>query len=336
MKQRTKIGVAVVIVALLLGLLLLRYWLTPKIEVVRPKFGDAVEAVYATGTVEPSVMLPIAPRVGARITALKADEGDSVHRGQMLAQLENAELRSMVAQLSAQEEFSRRDYMRYATLLKDRVIARQVYDRAKSAYDAARAATEAARAQAEYLTLVAPADGRIIKRDGEIGQFLPVNQPLFWLAENRPLRIAAEVDEEDIALVRVGQKVLIRADAFPARVFDAHVVAITPKGDPVARSYRVRISPDQVTPLRIGMTAETNIITRQKTHVLLIPAEAITDHAVWLVRNGRLARQKVQTGIVGRNEVEILSGLSEQNLLVAKPDTTLKEGGRVQTEMSGR
>ncbi len=307
------------------------YWFfkPQTVTVTHPAYGEAVQAVYATGTVEPVVMMPIAPRVGARLVSLQADEGDLVKKGQVLAQLESEDLKNSIAQLAAQEEFARRDYVRYAVMVKEGVIARQTYDRAKSAYDAARAATAAVRAQIGYMTLTAPSDGRIIKRDGEVGQFLPVNQPLFWLSRLSPLRISAEVDEEDISLVQVGQKVLIRADAFPGRVFKGEVKAITPKGDPVARSYRVRITFDQTSPLKIGMTAETNIVTRVKPRALLVPSSAVSDSAVWLVERGRLVRRPVTVGITGHNESEIVQGLAAGDTIVASPDASLSEGARV-------
>ena len=114
------------------------------------------------------------------------------------------------------------------------------------------------------MSLTTPADGQVIRRDGEVGDFIPSNQPFFYLAKSgSPLRISADVDEEDIPLIKAGDKVLIKADAFPDRVFDGQVSEITPKGDPVARSYRVRIALPPDTALKIGMTAETNIITKE-------------------------------------------------------------------------
>lgn len=298
----------------------------PIVSVVHPRIGPAVQAVYATGTVEPVVMMPIAPRIGGRIVSLEVDEGAVVHKGQVLARLESQDVRNAVAQLAAQEEFARRDYLRYSAMVKLGIIARQTYDRAKAAWETARAAVEAARAQADYMTLVAPTDGIVIRRDGEVGQFLPINQALFWLSCLSPLRISAEVDEEDISLVTAGQKVLVRADAFPGRIFSGHVQQVTPKGDPIARSYRVRITFDEKTPLQIGMTAETNIITRQNPRALLVPSAAVSGSHVWLLKGDRLVRRSVRVGVSGRDDTEILSGLSMADTVVAAADPSFQEG----------
>jgi RND family efflux transporter MFP subunit len=312
------------------------WWWTrpPQVEVVHPRFGPAVQAVYATGTVEPVVMMPIAPRLGARVVSLDVDEGTVVHKGQVLAHLESEDMRNNVAQLVAQEEFARRDLARYAAMVGQGIIARQTYDRAKAAWEAARAAADAARAQAGYMTLVAPADGRIIRRDGEVGEFLPINQPLFWLSCLSRLRISAEVDEEDISLVSIGQKVLIRADAFPGRIFNAHVQEITPKGDPVARSYRVRIAFDTDVPLQIGMTAEANIITHETSRALLVPAAAVSGDHVWVVAGGRLYRRNVQLGVTGRDLVEVRSGLSPTDAIAATSGGAFEDGQQIEPTLA--
>lgn len=305
------------------------------VRVIHPALGPAVQAVYATGTVEPTTMLPIAPRIGARITSLEVDEGESVVKGQVLARLENQDVENALNQLIAQEEFARHDYERYAALVKNGGIARQTYDKAKTTWLAAGAAVAAAKAQAQYMVLTAPAEGLVIRRDGEIGQFIPVNQAVFWLFSHSPLRISAEVDEEDISLVKQNQKALIRADAFPGQIFYGHVQSITPKGDPVARSYRVRINMDKETPLQIGMTTETNIVIRETGSAILVPSTAVVGDHVWRVEDGRLKQVSVAAGVRGPSQTEILKGVGTNDLIVKEPGSDLKDGQRVHASVEG-
>jgi len=176
------------------------------------------------------------------------------------------------------------------------------------------------------MRLLAPEDGRIIRRDGEIGQMITANQPIFWFSCCAPLRVSSEVDEEDIALVQPGQDVVIRADAFPGKVFKGKVQSITPMGDPVARSYRVRIGFTEDTPMQIGMTAETNIIISEKKDVLLLPNSAVDKDNVWLVKDGILKKQPVSTGIKGVLKTEISGGVKEEDMVVLNPSVSFKEG----------
>jgi len=312
------------------------WWIlaSARVVVMHPVIGPAVDAVYATGTVEATVMMPVAPRMGARLVALNVDEGMRVRRGQVLAQLEDEDMANQIRQLQAQEEFARSDYRRDSMLLNGGAIARATYDRALSDWKAAHAATEQAKATAGFMKLVAPADGQVISRDGEIGQLIAANQPLFWISINSPPRITAEVDEEDIARVHPGEDVLIDAPAFPGKVFHGAVESVTPKGDAVARSYRVRISLPKESPLMIGMTAETNIVVHRNLHALLVPSEAVAGSAVWIVENGKLVRRPVITGASGPQWVEILSGLSRRDAVVAAASDSFKAGQSVQARIT--
>ncbi|KTC68864.1 membrane fusion protein [Legionella birminghamensis] len=311
------------------------YFILParRIMVVHPHYGPAVQAAYGTGTVEASVMMPIASRVTARLIELNVDEGAQVKKGQVLAQLDNEELQHNLKELQSREEFARKKYERSASLLKKGNVSINEYESDRSGWLAAQAAVSAAESKLTYLQLISPADGTIIRRDGEIGELIPANQTIFWLMCCAPLRVSTEIDEEDIANVKPGQQVLIRADAFPGQVFHGVVQQITPKGDPIARSYRVRVRFTQENPLKIGMTAETNIIFYENKHALLVPSSAVMNDKVWLVKNGRLKLLSVKTGAKGEEQVEIMSGLSVDDLIAVSPDEHFKENLPVQIQL---
>ena len=313
------------------------YWLSapPSVTVVHPRRGPAVQAVYATGTVEPTVMVPISAHSTARLVELNVDEGQTVAKGQVLARLEDDDLRRAVEVTEAEERYTKAELDRLRVLVGRQVVARSAYERARADWEKARAAAARAAAEAGYLQLVAPAGGTVIRRDGEIGQLIGANQTVFWLYSNAPLRISAEVDEEDIAQVRAGQQVLIRSDALPGQTFHGQVQAVTPKGDPVARSYRVRISLTADTPLMIGMTTENNIVLRQSDDALLVPAGSVQQDTVWRVEDGRVSPQKVKIGAKGATEVEILDGVGEGDWVVAGPSPRLTAGQQVHAVPAG-
>jgi RND family efflux transporter MFP subunit len=308
------------------------YLMPPSVEVTHPVRGPAVEAVYATGSVEAPVMIPVAGRVAGRIAQILVDEGSEVTKGQMLLRFEDEDAQESLRQFTAQEVFARQEFDRLAKLFERGLISQSTYDRARADWQAAKAATARAAAEAKFLTLTAPSDGRIVKRDGEVGQMVPANQAVLWLTRNDPLRISSAIDEEDISRVAIGQPVLIRADAFPGRVFHGRVQSITPMGDAVARSYRVRIEMTEQTPFLIGMTAETNVIIRENDNALLVPTSAVDKTRVWRVIDGKLAETPVTIGVKGAERTEIVEGLTPEDTIAVAPDASFTPGARVRAK----
>jgi len=309
------------------------HWPVP-VDITRPTRGTAVEAVYATGTVEPTVMVPVAPRTGGRLLSLLATEGQAVRRGQLLARIEAADLEQTVQEMRAREQLAQGQHDRSRRLAAQNFVSQADVDRTRSELQAAQAAARRAEAQRDYSQLVAPADGLVLRRDGEAGQFVSAGQAVYILACCAPLRVTAEVDEEDIARVRVGQEVSMHGDALPAHLFQGDVAEITPLGDRVQRSYRVRIrladapAIDQG-PLRSGMTLDANIVVARRENALLLPNRAILGNAAWvLTSDGRLRKRALQKGASGAERTEILSGLVDDDAVVLAPAGLLREGQR--------
>ena len=137
-------------------------------------------------------------------------------------------------------------------------------------------------------TITAPMDGVVLRRDGEVGEIAEPGQILFRVGVPKPLQVVAEVNEEDIPRVAVGQTVLLRTDAFLGRRLEGKVREITPMGDPVAKTYRIRIALPDDTPLIAGMSVEANVVTREKPNALLVPADAVQGTTVFVIDGERV------------------------------------------------
>ncbi|MBI3453191.1 MAG: efflux RND transporter periplasmic adaptor subunit [Rhodospirillales bacterium] len=291
--------------------------------------GPAVQAIYATGTVEPLTWAKVAPVSTGRIVAIFRRDAEKVKEGGPLARLDEREARARLAELEAREKYWRDEVQRQAILAERGFASRETRDRSQSEHLQAQAAIAAQRQRILDLTLVAPMDGTVLRQDGEVGEVVDPKQVLFWIGQLTPLRITAEVDEEDIPRVREGQRTLVKADAFPGEELEGTVAEITPKGDPINKSYRVRIALPPDTPLRIGMTTEVNIVVRAVKDALLAPTGAVRDGRAFVV-DGEMARARaVRTGIAGRGAVQILDGLAAGERVIIDPPAGLADGQRV-------
>jgi len=267
--------------------------------------------------------------VRARITEVLVDEGRRVTAGQPMARLDDREAQHRATEAEARARFAEEELVRIRTLVTRDVASRSALDRAEAEARAVRAAAEAAQRRLDDYVVRAPSDGLVLRRDAEVGEVVDTPAALFWIGEPHPLRVTAEVDEEDIAQVREGQRVLLRADAFPGRVLTATVAQITPKGDATRKAYRVRLALPEDTPLMIGMTVEANIVLRATDDAVLIPPAAVRDGRVFVVRQETVEARPVELGVQGARAVEVLRGLARGEAVVLDPPAGLASGQAV-------
>jgi len=306
------------------------WWsMPPAVAIAMATTGPAVRAVYATGSVEPLHWAKVGPSLRARITEVLVEEGERVREGQPLARLDDREAVHRVEEAEARARFAEEELARIRALVARDIAARASLERADAEARAVRAAAEAARRRLDDYVVHAPSDGVVLRRDAEVGEVVDTPAALFWVGEPRPLRVTAEVDEEDIAEVREGQEALLRADAFPGRVLRATVVQITPKGDSTRKAYRVRLALPEDTPLLIGMTVEANIVLRRTDEAVLVPPAAVRDGRVFVVRRETVEQRAVEVGVQGPRAVEILRGLARGEAVVLDPPGSLADGQAV-------
>jgi len=172
-------------------------------------------------------------------------------------------------------------------------------------------------------------NGVVLRRDGEIGEITEVGQILFRVGVPKPLQVVAEVNEEDIPRVQAGQTVLFRTDAFPEQRLEGRVREITPMGDVAAKTYRIKVALPDDTPLKPGMSVESNIITREKPDALLVPADAIQGAAVFVIDGAHVRKRDVKIGIRGTRHAEIIAGVTDGERVASPALTGLKDGDRV-------
>jgi membrane fusion protein (multidrug efflux system) len=301
----------------------------PVVETVAPSRGAAAEIVYASGVVEPRIWAKVTSLVRERLTELCNCEAQTVEQGAVLARLDDTEAKAALRELEARLSLAREDFNRLRTLIERRVVSEQAVDRARAEVDQAEALIAAQKARLENYVLRAPSAGVVLRQDGEVGEIAEPGEVLFWVGQPKPLLVVADVNEEDIPRVEVGQRVMLRAEAFSSQTLEGAVDSITPKGDPVTKTYRVRIKLPDDTPLRIGMSTDVNIVTRVAKDALLVPSLAMRGNELFVVDDGQARLRKVETGIRGIQAIQVLSGLDENARVITPFPETLTDGTRV-------
>jgi RND family efflux transporter MFP subunit len=292
------------------------------------------EAIYGTGTVEPQRWAKVVPLQRRRLTELCSCEGQNVRGGQVLGRQDDAEERSALKELEVTNQQAQRDLDRAEKDRGKSDAAQTEYEQRWTQLEESKTRIAAQKVRIDALVLRAPLDGMVLRRDGEVGEIAGPTDVLFWVGPPTPMQVVAEVNEEEINRIAVGQKALLRSEAFPGQALRASVSQITPKGDPTRKTFRVYLLLPPDTPLRIGMSVEANIIFREKQAALVVPAEAVAANAVQVVANDRIERVPVTVGIRGSRNVEIVGDVSRGMAVLSPARIDLADGTKVRIEGS--
>src|SRR6266550_4316762 len=294
--------------------------------------GPVSEAVYGTGTVEPERWAKVVPLQRLRLVELCRCEGQAVKVGQVLGRQDDAEEVSALHELEINNEQFARDLDRAKRDRDKSDAAKTEYEQRSTQFEQSKSRISAQKARIDSLVLRAPLDGMVLRRDGEVGEIVGPTDVLFWVGPPAPMQVVAEINEEEITRIAVGQKAFLRSEAFSAQALRATVSQITPKGDPTRKTFRVYLLLPRDTPLRIGMTVEVNIIHREKNAAVVVPAEAVAGNAVQLVSGGKVRRVPVTVGIRGSRNVEIIGDVSKDMTVLSPARPDLADGTRVRME----
>lgn len=311
----------------------------PVLATVTPWQGPAIEAVYATGVVEAVDAARIGTTIATRIVALMADEGDRVAAGQLLAQLDDRQAQQRLADARTRLDLAEQELARDRALVGQAIRTQQQLQRSQQARDAAEAAVQLAARQLDEYRILSPLAGIVMRRPVEPGETVAANATLFEIASPAALKIAADVDERDIARVTMGARVAIRADAFPGRATAATITNIRGRGESATRTFRVEATLPPDTGLLIGMTVDVNIVVAERPNAQLVPPSAIRHDPpqggqpgqayVFRLENGHARRTNVTAGAAGPTAIELTTPLPPQTTLIANPPASLADGAAV-------
>ncbi len=261
--------------------------------------GDLQVSILATGTVQPENRLEIKSPVAGRIDRVLADEGHKAHKGEVLAWMSSTE---RAALLDAARARGPEEVQKWEELYKPAPI-------------------------------IAPLAGTVILRNVEPGQTITATEAVFAMSDR--LTVKAQVDETDIAKIKLHQKADIILDAYPDQTLPAVVDQIAYEAKTVnnVTTYVVDVLPEK-TPdfLRSGMTANVRFMQESKKDILLLPSEAIIlsgGKSKVMLKNdeGQNEEREIETGLSDGKKTEIVSGLAENDKVVRADLSKMEKQG---------
>ena len=297
-----------------------------------PQQRQWVRHVRATGNIAPWQEVIVSAQVaGLRIIDLRAQVGDAVKKGQVLAVLdrEQVEQERLQAQAGAEEALARARRVR--ELADSGAISKQQIDAALAAEKTHEAQLALAELRFRRAEVVAPYDGVITSREAMPGLVADVGTPLFHMLRDNRLEWQAKVSAQDLPRLGKGMEATFRNAA--GKSITGKVRQIAPTVDARTQEAIVYIDLPADVGVRAGEFVEGELVTATEP-VLTIAQEAIIvrDGFSWvftLEAGSHVRQRKVQTGQMRGNEVEILSGLSEKQRVVTTGVGFLHDGDAV-------
>jgi RND family efflux transporter MFP subunit len=299
---------------------------------------DISATVMAMGVIRPMVgaEVKVGSRVSGVVTHLRANIGDHVRAGDVVAEIDDAEFRARVAQneaslarARAEAQHARLTLERLSTLVERQVATRQDGDAAESALlvalaqeKLAEANLASARIQLSHTRITAPVSGVVASVATQEGETVAASfaAPTFLnIIDLDRLEVHAYVDETDIGRIQEGQPARFSVDSYPAEEFAGVVTAIYPKAviqdNVVNYVVTVEITDREDRILRPEMTAAVTIILEPRSDVLAVPAAAVgrdrAERFVTVLENGSPVRRTVRVGWTQAGWTEITDGLAE-------------------------
>jgi HlyD family secretion protein len=262
-------------------------------------YGDITNSVTATGTLEPLVTVEVGTQVSGEIRKIYVDYGSVVKKGQLLAELDQSNLKATLISTKASYEsaenelsYQKSNYERIKQLYEKQSVSKTDYETATYEYNTARFAYVKAKSELEkaqtnlsYAYIYSPIDGIVLSRAVDEGQTVAASfstPTMFTIAKDlTKMRVIADVDEADIGDVKVGQNVTFTVDAFPSDEFTGTVTTIRLEAQVSSNvvTYEVVIdAPNPKQKLLPGLTASVNILTEERLNVLVMPSKAQRVH----------------------------------------------------------
>jgi membrane fusion protein (multidrug efflux system) len=301
------------------------------VQVAAVKRGDISLSLMQTTTIEAVRQVDILTKVSGQVVKLPVEEGMKVKKGELLAKLDEAELKIEFMKTKVSLETDKTMFERAQSMLEKNLIAEENYETTRLQYESSKAAHEAARIQLEYTNVKAPFDGVVTARNIELGQRVNANQSMFMIADFNPLRAKIYVPEKDIGRIFEGQQAKIAIEAEPETNFSGVVKMISPVVDPSSGTSKVTIDiEDSMGKLKPGMFASVFITTETHHDALIIPKKALILESdldqVYTYQDKKAHKVNLKVGFTSGDDLEVLSGLEEGALVVIAGQDGLREG----------
>jgi len=304
------------------------------VEVVAARRDDVTVIVEAVGTARANEAVTITSKVIGHVSKIRFKEGGRVRTGDVLVELDSQEMQAALEEKEAERDNAIRRYERARELYERRSVPRARMDDAFGDLQIAEARVKAEEARIKEYYIKAPFGGRLGLRRVSVGALINPGTEIITLDDTAKIKADFRVPETALVHITTGQSVTAKSAAYTDSDFVGTVTTIDTRVDPITRSIQVRAIFDNPKELiRPGMflTAEFVAVVREGS--VLIPEQSIIvsrdKQYVFVVVNGRAGRRDIVTGQHVKGDIEVISGLAAEEIIVIGGIQKIRDGAAV-------
>ncbi len=316
--------------------------------------------ILSNTTLESIRQVTIHSQVNALVEAIPVEEGDRVEQGQLLARLNDEEIRNeyeqarialeqseiSLRQARVRAQLSQANFDRSASLLEQKLISEQEFDQSALANQtdalaqevseqqtaSNRARLEAAQLQLSHTRILSSIGGVVTQRLIDVGSRVSPNQAVFVVEDFNPLWARIFVPEKDLSKLRPGESAKLRLQAYPGREFSGVIRMVSPTVDVESGTVKVTLEVNRnLEVLRPGMFGTAYIATETHPNATVVPKRAVLrerdENKLFVIRgDGTVEKRTVVLGFSEESFAEVLSGLQAGEPVVTVGQEGLSDG----------
>lgn len=302
--------------------------------VISKNYSDTVEAL---GTTKSNEMVIVTADTAEKVTSIYFEEGQDVKKGDLLITLAKGEENAALKAAQAAYTEAQSSYNRAKDLQSTKAISQATMQERLSVLNQSRAAIAGVSARLDKLAITAPFDGVVGLREVSVGTLVQPSDTITTIDDISVIKVDFAVPSIFLPTLKKGLKVVGRVEAFGDRDFIGQVQTVNTQVDPITRTVKVRaLIPNEDRVLKPGLLMTINLLKNERT-ALVIPEEALikrgSKNFVFVTQdkdNKKIVSEKeIEIGTRRLGEIEVLSGLNENDQVVNHGTLKLQDGAEV-------
>lgn len=303
------------------------------VNAILAKTGKTDNKLYISGTAFSFEEVNIMPEIAGKLVLLNIPEGKMVHKGSLLAKINDLELQAQLKKVRAEIELLKIKESRNKRLLEIQSISKEEYETSLNEYQLLQADKELLNAQILKTEIRAPISGILGFKNIGPGSYVTPQQSLTTLQQIDRIKIEFSVPEKYRSMLKPSSPIRFTLEG-SKEVFEAKIDIIESKIDINTRTFKARaIYPNKQHKIYPGAFVKIDMVLKENENSIMIPSEALIPilkgYKVFICQEGKAKEIEVETGLRTESEVQITKGLQAGDTVITSGIMSLKPGSTV-------